>query len=157
MEKSDTESPAVQRRFIRWIGAVETVVVCTLILLMMAVVLLSTYELTLMMWRQVSTPPYFQINLPKLLDLLGFFMMVLIGLELLETIKNYLTHHALHVEVVILVAMIAVARKVIILDMKEIKAETILGISALLLSLACSYYLIRKGMRASELTNLPSS
>jgi uncharacterized membrane protein (DUF373 family) len=86
------------------------------------------------------------LNLQELLEVLGFFMMVLIGLELLETIKNYLTQHAIHVEVVLLVAMIAISRKVIILDMKEMGATSMMGIALLLLSLSVSYFLIKKGM-----------
>jgi uncharacterized membrane protein (DUF373 family) len=138
---------------LRLIRGFETLVISILILLMMLVVALSVLELAYMLWKQVTQPPYLLLNLPELLEVLGFFMMVLIGLELLETIKNYLTQHALHVEVVLLVAMIAVARKVIILDMKEIGSETMFGIATLLIGLSTSYYLIKKGMTLPHLTN----
>jgi uncharacterized membrane protein (DUF373 family) len=124
----------------------ETVIITFLVILMMIVVGLSALELAVMLWQQVISPPNLLLNLPELLEVLGFFMMVLIGLELLETIKNYLTQHALHVEVVILVAMIAIARKVIILDMKEISAASMAGIALLLISLSASYFLVKKGM-----------
>lgn len=125
----------------------ESTVILTLIFLMMGVVALSTLELAVVLFEQISSPPVLLLNLDELLKVLGFFMMVLIGLELLETIKNYLTQHALHVEVVLLVAMIAVSRKVIILDMKETSAESMMGIAILLFSLSGSYFLIKKGMR----------
>mgnify|MGYP000023503445 CR=1 FL=1 len=128
------------------IRAFETCIIIFLVVLMMVVVGLSALELAVMLWNQVRKPPYLLLNLPELLEVLGFFMMVLIGLELLETIKNYLTQHALHVEVVILVAMIAISRKVIILDMKEMTPNSMMGIAFLLLSLAVSYFLIKKGM-----------
>ncbi len=51
------------------------------------------------------------INLP---EIFGFFMLILIGIELLETIRAYLVENVVHVEVVIEVALIAIARKVII-------------------------------------------
>lgn len=127
----------------------ETSIIFLLVVLMMIVVGLSALELGVMLWDQMRKPPYLLLNLQELLEVLGFFMMVLIGLELLETIKNYLTQHALHVEVVILVAMIAISRKVIILDMKEISANSMMGIAFLLLSLSVSYYLIKKGMSIS--------
>jgi uncharacterized membrane protein (DUF373 family) len=114
---------------------------------MMGVVTLSALELAVVLAQRVTSPPVLLLNLQELLEILGFFMMVLIGLELLETIKNYLTQHALHVEVVLLVAMIAVSRKVIILDMKETSAQSMIGIAVLLFSLSGSYYLIKKGMR----------
>lgn len=146
---SSPPSPLLNR-LLSGISRFEALIILALIFLMMAVVLLSTFELAVVLYQQIMAPPHYLLNLHELLEVLGFFMMVLIGLELLETIKNYLTQHALHVEVVLLVAMIAVARKVIILDMKEIPANSMLGISALLFSLAGSYYLIKKGLNNPE-------
>lgn len=137
----------------------ESGIILFLIFLMMIVVGLSALELAVSILQQVTTPkppPYLFLNLQELLEVLGFFMMVLIGLELLETIKNYLTQHAIHVEVVLLVAMIAISRKVIILDMKEMGATSMMGIALLLLSLSVSYFLIKKGMNipiARDVTN----
>jgi uncharacterized membrane protein (DUF373 family) len=138
------------RGILRIIQLFESGIIVFLILLMMIVVTLSALELSVLLWNQIRKPPYLLLNLQELLEVLGFFMMVLIGLELLETIKNYLTQHALHVEVVLLVAMIAVSRKVIILDMKEISALSMMGIALLLLSLAISYFLIKKGLNVSS-------
>jgi uncharacterized membrane protein (DUF373 family) len=146
MTSSPSPSPAT-RRLLSVIQGFESAIIIALILLMMWVVTLSALELAVVLYERVSTPPLLLLNLQQLLEILGFFMMVLIGLELLETIKNYLTQHALHVEVVLLVAMIAVSRKVIILDMKEISALSMMGIAILLFSLSGSYYLIKKGMQ----------
>jgi len=145
------------RHFLGLIQGFESVIILMLIVLMMAVVTLSALELAVVLFDKISSPPVLLLNLQELLELLGFFMMVLIGLELLETIKNYLTQHALHVEVVLLVAMIAVSRKVIILDMKETSAELMIGIAILLFSLSGSYYLIKKGMNEPPETTLPDS
>lgn len=141
-----TSSSRLLQPLLNTIARFEASVIVVLIVLMMAVVMLSTFELAVVLWKQVVEPPRMLLGLQELLEVLGFFMMVLIGLELLETIKNYLTQHALHVEVVLLVAMIAVARKVIILDMKEIASASMIGIAGLLFSLAASYYLIKKAM-----------
>lgn len=141
-----TPSKATQR-LLSVVQRFESGIILVLILLMMGVVTLSAIELAVVLFQRVTSPPVLLLNLQELLEVLGFFMMVLIGLELLETIKNYLTQHALHVEVVLLVAMIAVARKVIILNMKETSAPSMVGIAVLLFSLSGSYYLIKKGMR----------
>ncbi len=144
------EPPSPFTKLLGVIRYFESTVIIVLIVLMMVVVTLSTFELAVDLFHQVMEKPRFLLNLQELLEVLGFFMMVLIGLELLETIKNYLTQHALHVEVVLLVAMIAVARKVIILDMKEIGALSMIGIAVLLFSLAGSYFLIKKGLDLPE-------
>lgn len=131
----------------------EVLIVVVLILLMMAVVAVSLAELVQMLAADIlrGAPEILRDN--NMLNLLGYFMMVLIALELLETIKNYLTENAIHVEVVLLVAMIAVARKVIILDMKELPPLTLFGIAAVILSLSASYWLMKK----TELSAKPAA
>ncbi|MCC5847819.1 MAG: phosphate-starvation-inducible PsiE family protein [Verrucomicrobia bacterium] len=141
-----TNSPAPKNAMasiLKLIRGFELLVVVALILLMVVVVALATIELVVVLWAQVRTEPFPMIGLSELLSLFGYFMMVLIGLELLETIKNYLTENSLHVEIVVLVAIIAVARKVIILDMKELEPMTLLGISCLLISLSLGYWLLK--------------
>lgn len=137
--------PAFMKKAMHLIRFFELCVVVVLVLLMVVVVALSTVELAIILWRELSdTSSGTIINLAELLTLLGYFMMVLIGLELLETIKNYLTANALHVEVVLLVAIIAVARKVIILDMTELHPLKMVGIAALLLGLSGGYWLLKQ-------------
>jgi uncharacterized membrane protein (DUF373 family) len=65
-------------------------------------------------------------------------------LELLDTIKAYLTEHIIHAEVVFMAAMIAVARKVITLDVKEFSPLTLMGVAALILALTAGYYLFKQ-------------
>ena len=72
------------------------------------------------------------------------FLSVLIGIELLHTIKMYLKEDVVHVEIVLLVALIGISRHVIDLDYKHIEPLTIFGISALIISLSAGYFLIKK-------------
>jgi uncharacterized membrane protein (DUF373 family) len=117
----------------------ERTIVIFLILLMMVVVLLSTIELSVILYNDIVSPPFLLLNINELLDIFGFFLLILIGVELLETIRAYLSEHVVHIEVVIEVALIAIARKVIILDLKEITSATLLGIAAIVIALAMAY------------------
>ncbi|HCT71914.1 MAG TPA: hypothetical protein DF409_13985 [Bacteroidales bacterium] len=84
------------------------------------------------------------IDLDALMDLFGLFLLVLIGIELLDTIKIYLRDNVVHVEVVVLVAIIALARKVVVLKVEELSGDLILGIAGLIVALGVTYYLIKK-------------
>lgn len=77
----------------------------------------------------------------------GGFLSVLIGIELLHTIKMYLKEDVVHVEIVLLVALIGVSRHVIDLDVTHLEPLTLFGISALILVLSGGYYLIKKVIR----------
>jgi len=48
-----------------------------------------------------------------------------------------------HVEIVILVAIIALARKIIVLDFDKYSALSLLALAALVVGLSVSYYLIK--------------
>ena len=74
----------------------------------------------------------------------GGFLSVLIGVELLHTIKMYLKDDSVHVEIVLLVALIGVSRHVIDLDIAHMEPLTLFGISSLILVLSGGYYLIKK-------------
>ena len=124
---------------------IEKVVVLSLIAMMALIVLLATVELGWIILLDIFTPPYVLPGITELLDIFGFFLLILIGIELLETIRAYLAEHVVHVEVVLEVALIAVARKVIILDVKEYPSLTISAIAALILALSVAFFLQRWG------------
>jgi uncharacterized membrane protein (DUF373 family) len=71
-------------------------------------------------------------------------LLVVLGLELLETLRVYFTHHRVRLEIILVVAIIAVGRHVINLDFHHIDGASIAGIAALVLALTGGYYLVRK-------------
>lgn len=123
----------------------QKAIVFSLIAMMALLITLATVELGWIILRDIVTPPYVLPGIIELLDIFGFFLLILIAIELLETIHAYLTEHVIHVEVVLEVALIAVARKVIVLDVKEYSGLTILAIAALILALSVAFWLERKG------------
>ena len=132
----------------RYLKNVEKSVIIALICMMTLVVILATLELGWIIIKDIFTEPMFLLEIDELLDIFGLFMLVLIGIELLETIiKTYLTENVIRVEVVLVVAIIAIARKVIILDVKDLSGTVLLGIAAIILSLCAGHYLIRRGVR----------
>lgn len=125
-------------RLIAWVLAV----------LLMLVVLLATVHLAVTLFQDVFyRSPRFLIGIDQVLDVLGFFLIILLGLELLESVRAYLRDDLIHVEVVLIVAIIALARKVIILEAKETAPLTIVGLAALVLALSISYRLISQAIR----------
>lgn len=130
----------------------ERIIVGSLIFMMIVVILLSTIELGRILVVDIITPPRNLLDINELLNVFGFFMLILIGVELLETIRAYLDEHEVHVEIVLEVALIAVARKVVIIDVKEYSPETLLAIAAIVLSLAGAYYLQKRVRNRHEIT-----
>ena len=125
-------------------------IILCLIAMMMLAVLLSTIELLIILVAEILKPPNYMLGIDNLFKIFGFFMMILIGLELLESIRAYLSDESLHVEVVFLVAMIAIARKVIILELKDLEPLVLIGIASIILALSLGYYFVKKAIRPYE-------
>jgi len=122
----------------------ERIITFVLIGMMIVVVFLATLELGWIIIKDIITPPVLILEIDELLEIFGLFLLVLIGIELLETIKSYLHDRVLRVEVVLSVAMIAMARKVIILDIKDTSNMTLVGIGVIIAALAGAYYLFKR-------------
>ena len=69
-------------------------------------------------------------------------MVVLIAVEIFINIRLYLGTNILPIQLVIATALMAVARKVIILDLDVTSPNAIVGIAAIILALGVSYWLI---------------
>lgn len=122
----------------------ERGMILTLIIMMTVVLFLSIIELGWILAKDIITEPVLLLEIKELLEIFGLFLLVLIGIELLDSIKTYITENIIHVEVVLIVAMIAIARKVIILDIDKYSALTFIGIACMILSLSVAYFLIKK-------------
>ncbi len=70
-------------------------------------------------------------------------LLVVLGLELLDTLRNYFIEHRVRVEFLISVALIAVARHIIQLDYEHTSPWLVIAIALLTFSLAASYVGVR--------------
>ena len=119
--------------------------------LLVIVVVLSTAHLVMLIGEEMLKPPRFLIPVQGLLDIFGYFLLVLIGVELLETLKAYVKKDVLHVRVVLEVALIAVARKVIIEEPNDVPGLNLFGIAALILALGIAFYFERQAQEELDL------
>jgi len=104
-------------------------VALTLAVLLIVVVALSTVHLGVLIAEEIWKPPRFLIPVQRILDIFALFLLVLIGVELLDTLKAYVKKDAISVRLVLEVALIAIARKVIILELGGVSGVKLLGMS----------------------------
>jgi uncharacterized membrane protein (DUF373 family) len=128
----------------------ERLIAWVLVVLLVCVILLATVDLAVSLIKEVLfVKPHFLVGVDQLLQLFGFFLVIVLGLELLESISTYLREDLIHVEVVLIVAIIALARKVVILELKEPTPLALLGLATLVIALSVSYWLIMRVMRGN--------
>jgi len=128
----------------------ERLIVTAVTGMMVLVILLGTIELGYLIILDIISPPIILLEVGELLNIFGLFLLILIGVELLETVKMYFREHVVHVEVVFMVALIAIARKVIILDLEKYSYLALIGIALIILALSVGYYLVRKSHQENK-------
>jgi uncharacterized membrane protein (DUF373 family) len=126
----------------------ETLVVGVLLLLLAGVLLPSIVELAWVLAKDVSSPPVLILEIDELLEIFGLFLLVLIGVELFEAFVNTHLHERVdRAEVVMIVAIIAISRKVIVIDFAKTDPLTAVGIGVGIVALALGYFLIKASAR----------
>lgn len=123
---------------------IEKYIAGALLVLMGVVVVSGTVEVAYEVFTSMIEPPGFFVGVAELLEIFGLFLMVLIGLELMTSMQMYLTDHTVHAEMMFLVALTAVTRKIVILDVSKSEPLVVFGIGFLVISLSAGYYLLKK-------------
>lgn len=125
----------------------ERFVIIGLLTMMVVVVLIAAVELAILIVQDIiRSKTIVLLDTKEMLEVFGFFLVILIGLELVETMKVYLVDETVHVEIMFLVAIIAITRKVIILDYKTLPPLTLIGVAAIILALSVGYYALKRAM-----------
>ncbi|WP_414530788.1 phosphate-starvation-inducible PsiE family protein [Nodularia chucula] len=133
---------ANDENFMHLIENIEVLVAKVLSLAMVVVIIAAIFDLGFYLINQLFTSPYGKFH-QVLFTIFGLFLNILIALEILENITAYLRKHVVHVELVIVTSLIAVARKIIILDLEKVTGVTIIGLAVAVLSLSIAYWIIR--------------
>ena len=126
----------------------ERYIIIALLVMMMLVVFLGTVELAIVIIEQIlERTRFLLLNIEELLNIFSRFLLILIGLELIEATKVYINEETVHVETIFLVALIAITRKVIILDLQKYSPPMLLGIASIIFSLSLGYFFLKKALK----------
>jgi len=112
-------------------------------LVLLVVLVAGTVQLTIGVTAAVLQPDTPWLS-SKINAVLGDLLTLLIAVEVLQNVTSYLRRHVVQIELVLLTAMTAVARKVIVLPPgAENKPELLGGLGIAVLALAAAFWLVR--------------
>ncbi|MGB3212200.1 MAG: phosphate-starvation-inducible PsiE family protein [Desulforhopalus sp.] len=120
----------------------ERIVTGVLLVMLALVIVLALVELIWLLAQDILKPPLFILEVGDLLEIFGVFLLVLIGLELLETIKHYYLDGRIELKVIFAVALTALGRKIIILEPEKIGSLTLIGIGVIIIALVAGYFVV---------------
>lgn len=142
-------------RILRWSQVGKRIIAGILMVLMFLVVGVVTIEILYAFVVSIlpggaTATSEIVMSEKEMLATLGLFLTVLIALELIETVEVYFRKHSIHVEIVVLVAIIALARKVIILDLTKYSPMVLFALGFLVVGLGATYFLVRRAAPVDE-------
>jgi uncharacterized membrane protein (DUF373 family) len=129
---------------IRFLHRVIRVAIKVLAVLMVMVIIWGIGDVIYVLYERLATPPYFLLDVNDIFQTFGAFMVVLIAVEIFINIRLYLGTNELPIRLVTATALMAIARKVIVLDLDKISADYVLAIAAVTLALGVTHWLISK-------------
>ena len=109
---------------------------------MTLVILWGVVDVAWVLYKELMSPPYGMLTISDILTTFGAFMAVLIAVEIFVNISIYLRDDVIHVKIVLATALMAIARKVIILDYSKITPEYIYATAAVVLAMGIAYWLV---------------
>ena len=127
--------------FLKAIRRVENIVSKIMAIALIFVIFIALFDLLRLLTFDLFIAETKGAFAVPLLKIFGMFLNVLIALELMENVTAYLRHHTIQLELVIITALTAVARKVVIFDSKSDGDLT--GLAIAVLSLSISYWIVR--------------
>lgn len=113
-----------------------------LAILMVFVILWGIGDVVWVLYEKISTPPYFLLNINDIFSTFGAFLAVLIAIEIFVNITLYLRDDVIHVKLVVATALMAISRKVIVLDYATVDPAYVYATGVTVLALGVTYWLV---------------
>jgi len=115
-----------------------------LAVLMVLVIIWGVLDVIYVLYSRFIAPPVMLFEVSDIFVIFGAFMVVLIAVEIFINIRLYLGTNLLPIRLVVATALMAIARKVIILDIATVTAQQMLAIAAVVLALGVTHWLVGK-------------
>ncbi|WP_169959261.1 phosphate-starvation-inducible PsiE family protein [Halomonas sp. PGE1] len=133
------EDPLIQRLHFIIRQAIKVLAV-----LMVLVIIWGVLDVIYVLYTKFISPPVLLFEVSDIFVIFGAFMVVLIAVEIFINIRLYLGTNILPIRLVVATALMAIARKVIILDIATVTAMEMLAIAAVVLALGVTHWLVGK-------------
>lgn len=121
-----------------------------LAVIMTLVIIWGVIDVGWVIYERLIVPPFFLLTISDILATFGAFIAVMIAIEIFENITVYLREDVIHVEIVMATALMAIARKVIVLDYRELSPDYVYATAAVTLAMSVGYWLIVRKKNAKR-------
>ncbi|MEA3372399.1 MAG: phosphate-starvation-inducible PsiE family protein [Campylobacterota bacterium] len=142
MKKHDELPVEHDDSLIAFLHKMIKVAVKALAILMVFVIFWGVGDVIHVLYQRLMAAPFMLLEITDILKTFAAFLAVLIAIEIFQNIVMYLSTDVIPIKLVVATALMAIARKVIIIDFKDITPMYIFATAAVVLALGITYYLV---------------
>ncbi len=122
--------------------------------LMVFTIFWGVADVVMVIYQRLILPSVEDLAVRDIVATFGAFLAVLIAIEIFLNITLYIRKDVIHVKLVVATALMAIARKVIVFDFKEVSPPLVLATGAVVLALGITYWLIERRLTEDESNRL---
>ncbi len=142
MNKHDELPTGHEDRLLSFLNFLIKIAVRLLAILMVVVIFWGVGDVVYVLYKQLIEAPFMLLEIADILKLFAAFLAVLIAIEIYQNIVLYLRTDIIPTKLVVATALMAISRKVIILDFDEVTPLYIFAMACVVLALGITYYLL---------------
>lgn len=142
VERHDELPTEHEDKLIAFLHKAIRVAVKALAILMVLVIFWGVIDVVYVLYTNLIASPFMLLSISDIFKTFAAFLAVLIAVEIFQNIVLYLRTDVIPIKLVVATALMAIARKVIIIDFNVISAMYIFATAAVVLALGITYYLI---------------
>jgi uncharacterized membrane protein (DUF373 family) len=142
----------MEEKIVKGIKSIANVIIVTLMIILLISMILGTLDLIVQFAKAVLSPdPYrFMINVEDLYSVFSVILIIIVGYETLKSMNLLLHHNKIPVKSILQIAMIALANKVITLNIKNVTLDVMIGIAILITSIGVAFFFFSKSSESFE-------
>lgn len=142
----------MEYKILKTLKTISKYIIIALMLILVLSMVLGTIDLVVVLGQSIlSSDPYILlINVEDLYTVFSVILIIVVGYELFKSMSLLLHHDKIPVKSILQIAVIAMANKVITLNIKHITLDLMLGLSALILGIGVAFYFFNKSSENIE-------
>ncbi|MBY5943684.1 phosphate-starvation-inducible PsiE family protein [Photobacterium rosenbergii] len=129
-------------RIIRFSHLAIRLAVKCLAVLMVVVIYFGIADVLYVLYQRLTSDPLYLLDISDIFETFAAFLAVLVAIEIFVNIRIYLKSYEFPLKLVIVTALMAVARKIIVLDFNKIESAEAFSLGAIMFALGLTYGVI---------------
>jgi uncharacterized membrane protein (DUF373 family) len=137
------EKNSKQNIFDKVIYTINGLILKLQIVVLTICLILASFDLVKTVFNKIANPPFPSLDIAALFEIFTLVLVIGIGYQLIKSFVKSISSNVIPVLPVLQISAIAVANKIITLDIKNVDSHILYGLATLLVSLGVAFYFLK--------------